>query len=383
MVVILLLSPTIATADDQSIADLQKNLSDLKKINDELVASKTTESKVKYEEVRNALFNVLENLPLVRTKYEAAIKEKNTSELLIDLGDATNPSSSALGKKFTDIIIDTAKTRFITVQKDTSNWNRFLSTVDKILKNPLVDNMVKSNPISSLVGSVIQTASGFSDTQTSGILGKSIVTKDIISTAEINEFCKDIAPYVAFYEGVSEATRDFQAQQNYLEKRNSAIASTIYGYDSKFISSLGLISDTSNHQPYTSQLSTIFEIRNIPITYNDYDKVINNKNIKDGYIISSRFSTLEDDVKEFQGEVSDVLSVYLKSYRSSLVNLKGMPTEFSSEKIDSYIKKIDTYVKRNSTEFKTVVLPTGTTPEIIERRKTITIMKFDLFKSLQ
>lgn len=335
-----LLNSDLVYATDDEIDQLRTEIAELKKTNDALEKSRTDEARARFEGVKKSIYRAVQNYPLLQAEYIEASRGNAIAGLLVRLGNATNPSSDVLGRKFKDIVIQSAQSSFQSIRNNATSWERFKNIVEKLMDNPLVASAVSSNPISSVVGSIIQTAASYSEASISGV---GVKTTDVIKASELNIFTTSIAPYTEFYDKVSAAASNYRFEKSALDKKYSAIAVSITKHSDDLISGLQLKPENS-HGPHSLQLSPLFSQISETSNFAEIEKILSDPRVRKGYEQSLNHSALALSVEQFKFEYSAVLNAYLEAYKQGLVSLLAVrDLKFDRRNVEGLIEEIKAY----------------------------------------
>ncbi len=326
-------------ATDADLQSLSKEVESLK-------ADRLSMIKDKYNDMSVVIYNAVQKTPVLEANYNALIQQQELTELFTALTEAANPTSDVLGFKFTDVVTKFANQSF-TVEDKPKATSRLKTIIGELLTNPVVDSLVKANPITSAVSSIVQSVAGFSDAT---LKSEGPLKKDTIDTAlpiqqnNIDNFKKLLAPYISVYDKMIEARNQYLAHQTILSKLSDALGKTVKGYDTQLSTSLGFKPEDTG-MPYTQQLAALLKI-NDENSYDEYSRVVNLQNVKAGYNLSTRYPILESSVNQFRTEYNDALRSFLDAFREGLVNAKSLKDpNFLDDKLTQLIAQIDNYEK--------------------------------------
>lgn len=374
-----LLSSDLVFAADDEINQLKMAIAELKKTNDALEKSRTDEAKVRFEGVKKSIYTAVQNYPLLQAEYIEASKGNAIAGLLVRLGNATNPSSDVLGRKFKDIVIQSAESSFQSIRNNTTSWERFTNIVEKLMDNPLVASAISSNPISSVVGSIVQTAASYSEASINTARTR-VKTTDVINASELNAFTTSIAPYTDFYDKVSAAASKYRFEKSALDKKYSAIAVSITKHSDDLISGLQLKPENS-HGPRSLQLNPLFSKISETSNFADIENILSDPRVKKGYEESLNYSGLALSVEQFKFEYSAVLNAYLEAYKQGLVSLLAVhDLKFDKKNIEGLIDEIKAFQNEFSQTISASAAKKLDGSQLLIKSGENTFQRFDAFK---
>jgi predicted ester cyclase len=337
----------------EEIDNLKEQVAILQKKDFSLRKSINQNDSITFISFRNTIINAVDKSPKLEFDFSKIVSDIEKDELWTDLVNANNPSSDILGASFTDVVTKAAEKHFLNSLPKKSK-PRFMDIVNKIVKNPIVSSILNSNPVTSVVASITNSASEFFSSSVSGRkISKLVVdTENVFDQKKLEEFNKELAPYIEFYDGMILINDNYEKGLKSLQKKYNFLKDDIMNYNLNLLISLGINLQTST--PISTQANNKFDVTKDIYGLNDYRKVLNDQNIKSGKEIADNYIVYQIQVKNFKDEYNSLLETYLKENVRLLANAKGivLTKGFNPSDIDSLIAKIENYVSKNTVDGK-------------------------------
>jgi hypothetical protein len=310
-IALLLSHVSFSQNQQEEINTLKKQISILQESDFELRKSINENDSVTFILVRNTVINAVDNSQKLEFDFLKIISDIEKDELWTDLVNANNPSSDILGASFTEVVIKAAEKHFITPLPEKSK-TRFLDIVNKIVKNPIVSSVLNSNPVTSVVASITNSASEFFSNSISGrkISKLAIDTKNVFDQKKLEEFNKELAPYIEFYDEMILANDNYEKGLKNLQKKYNFLTTDITNYNLNLLVSLEI--DLDSPIPISTQANNKFRLTKDDYGLNNYKKVLNNESIKNGKSIADNYIIFAMQVQNFKNDYNSLLENYLK-----------------------------------------------------------------------
>lgn len=318
-------TPDDIVAVSQKVTGLETDFKSLntnyKKINTNL----TSEYKTKYDNSYNNIENALSLMDKIESNYTAINSNIATALSYNLLAQANNPSSTKLGFKFSDVIVNIL-TEQINAKPDLppNEKSRFTKIVKGIVDNPIVMSVTKSVPVLGTVTSLISSLSNFCTTKgtpvyrdnnpSKGLASLDITTEQVFTSKEIQNFVTKIQPYVNFYESLNKQSVSFEFNLAKLRTKYRDLQVRID--DIK----LQMNKDLNNNT-----LNNFFKIKESSLPEFDYVKILNSpENIN----MQSRMYAISNtcaELRKFHNEYQEILKDNFKSNLDLLEEGKKLP----------------------------------------------------------
>jgi len=237
-------------------------------------------------------------------------------------------------------------------------WN---DNIQKIIKNPIIQSLVQSNPLTSIASSLITTAINFTDNQIQSTEDMYLVsdelprrykdfaltwkdkihieagslkssTQNVISNKAIENFSKSIIPYTTLFDQMANSTKKFQIKLGEIVIHNSSYSEIISTFDKQLMSHLN-ITKISDGPDRITQLLYVDETSLFP----NYRNVIDRDELKDALKLANEYNTYKEKVNElsltFYQTHIDYFEEYIDHLNTALVETQNGNTKFNQNKI--------------------------------------------------
>ncbi|WP_282628154.1 hypothetical protein [Empedobacter sedimenti] len=264
-----------------------------------------------YELIKTS-FNESDNVYNQITNYKTRIKDFG---ILLDVSKISTPTSTSFGNSFTSIILKNSD-RYLTNNLSNSSKSSFLTTVDRIVKLPIVESVVNSNPVSSIIKDILTYSVSFNNNK--------------IPSESISNFKNSLIPYINFYSGLDsnnafldkllmDCNVDIQMNENSINRYNSRINEILKSTNTdKYIALDNLFKKNTNNKLSLEEI-----------------KKINNS--RDIYNLVSLVNRTDIPVVN-QDKLTTGRSVYIDKVIDLLTELKNSPNnDFNREDIEKQI----------------------------------------------
>ncbi len=267
-----------------------------------------------------------------------------------NIGDKRSPTNDSFGKSFIDIITEQAKNMFSASRfKNPDNakniWN---SIVDKIVNNDIINVVLKSNPITSTISSIITSAAFFIDNDLK--LKNNQKVKEVFIRDEIIKFQNRLKPFLTYYYELDEASRiyDLDKEQFDITFENFTISSKTLYLD--FMTATGC-KESKEELDCFNKLFKRNKGNNIP-----YGSVLAKEEITKISKYTSNWNIILLQFKSYLVERDDIVIDYLnnteKLLNGYITDIKEVKSEnkynamFDLAKVKEFIVQIDETKKK-------------------------------------
>jgi len=320
----------------QEIMALKEQMEALKLQNQALKERAVAAEKKEADELVNRILKVIHHGDKLESDFSNLLNKIENDSLLIDLGEANNPNSKVLGFQFTKVIFKAAIDNFIN-HSPIEDKQRFTDIILNVVKNPLVNVLLTTNPVSYLVSKVVDKVADL----TLSVKGKHghrlLSAKKAFKKNQIEAFTKDMEKYYPFYDALLLASDVYEDRVVALKEENMYLEALIGNYYYGFLTTLAL-DPTEEHAPLLRQVQDKFTP---PIKDGEPDYralVEDEKNIKANKI-ALKFPELRQQIVEVIASYKDILADYLEDSLVALELAKDLSQDTAGlEKLEKRIK---------------------------------------------
>jgi len=338
MVIILLLLwiPLRATCQSngtelhRKIDMLSARLMSLESENARLRSEKRTSDSIEYSFVRARIFYMFNSMPFLDFDFNSTTEKIAMSELFTRLMLANNPSSDVVGFRFNDIIFRAAEKHLKETLKDEDDKKRFSQVLGKIISNPVVTSLAGTNPVTSVVASIISAVAGFSTSRVSidreggRIKNVSVAQQDAFEIREVTAFRKELQVYIDFYDAMISNSTHYINGLDELKMKNTSLVTTVNNFKYQLENAQGI----SAGNPLLTLSNTLPDPQLKGLDYNLL-------------LFDSRIRTLHQLVVPFESvyrEVADFKSAYdnlLLNFLNENIKTLGLTYSFPEAAVDT------------------------------------------------
>ena len=349
---------------EKLVKDLQEKINLLSSKNEELSSIIRAKEKENYIVVFTSISNALVRGDVLEEKFWNTWLAIQKDDVEQDLLQANSPTSDKLGFNFSKIIMEAVEntiTNRVDFKDQGQNKKRWISILNKVVNNELVSSLLKSNPITAAVSSVVSSAANFFDSKITGLKeSKKVITGateilDTIDQEKINDFIKKMKPYIEFYNKLLDISLSYQMDLKPLEAKAVLLKKSASDYYTNLLNELSF----DIKKDIISQLNELFEIEkkdNLSFNFkNALDKVA----VQKGVSYVAGFIELESEVNLFKQNYNLRYKLFVSEYKTTLEkqivtdNIPGFDKD-SVAKIISRIDKVinEIGVKGNKVSFE-------------------------------
>ncbi len=327
------------------LEDLQLRIKQLEKENKWLSTSKRMADSIEYCNIRMEIFEAYTNKSQLEFDFKNTTDKISITGLFSRLMQANNPASDILGFRFTDIILSSVEEHFSGQLNNEKDKKRLSQVVSKIISNPLVTTLASSNPITSVVATVISTIVGFTTTSVEmekeggRIKDLAVTQDDSFNNSSISAFKNDMQVYINFFDRLLLATQSYQAGMENLEVKYAWLIGSVRNFQEDLEAHLC----TTKDQEWIS-LTRILPEPGVPGT--DFSLLLNEPGLRETLRICRKFPALQYAVSDFKNEYNFLLSKFLMDYRDILRTAGSFPDgAIDGSKTDDLILSIENFLE--------------------------------------
>ncbi len=331
------------------VKDLQEKINLLSNKNEELSSILRTKEKENYMYVFTLISNALERGDVLEEKFWNTWLAIQKDDVEQDLLQANSPTSDKLGFNFSKVVIEAVQTSItdkVDFKDEGKNKKRWISVVDKIVNNDLVSSLLKSNPITAVVSSVVSSAANFFDSKITDIkedrrrlVGATSEILDTIDREKINDFINKMRPYIEFYNKLLDISLSYQTDLKTLEAKALLLKKSASDYYTNLLTELSF-DIKKNTGP---QLNELFEITKKDDLGFDFKKVLDKPAIQKGVSYVAGFTELESEVNLFKQNYNLRYKLFVSEYKAILskqIVIDNIPG-FDKDSVTKIISRID------------------------------------------
>ena len=321
----------------EEIMALKAQMEALQLQNQALKERALSAEKKEADEIVNRILKVIHHGDKLESDFANLLDKIENDELLIDLGEANNPNSKVLGFQFTKVIFKAAIDNFIN-HSPVEDKKRFTDVILNVVKNPLVNVLLTTNPVSYLVSKVVEKVSDLT-ASVKGRHGERILSvKKAFKQQQIDAFIKEMEKYYPFYDALLLASDIYEDRVAGLREESMYLESLIGDYYNGFLNTLELDA-SEEHSPLLRQVQDKFTP---PLKDGepDYRALIEDENNIVANKIAMKFPELKQQIVEVIASYKGILSDYLEANLQALAMAKELSQDTAGlEKLENRIKK--------------------------------------------
>jgi hypothetical protein len=348
---ILLLLAQLA-AGQQSAADLQKQVDDLRarfkaleKENVVLKNASRINDSIKYCRFRKDIFNAVSNLQQLDFDFQSTTDKIAVTGLFTKLMQANNPTSDVLGFRFSHVILSSVEKHFSDLLDDSTEKKRFTQIVSKIVENPVISSLANTNPVTSVVASIINVVAGFATSKVElekkggKVTSASVNHADVFENKTIKAFLADLQVYIDFYDGLNQVSDGYITGLSGLSEKYRSLVSDITKFKSDIFtafkvtdSNLLLSLSVSLPDPSSGQLQ--------------YSPIVDSPLFQDCIQLNYRFPALRQSVNDLKTEYNTLLFNFLSDYIKVLETVESFPdASIDHSKVNDLVEDINSFIE--------------------------------------
>lgn len=332
-------------------ADLQKQLDELRskvktleKENQELKSESRSNDSVAYSLLRSEIFEAFTNVSQLDFNFKNTADKIAVTGLFTKLMQANNPTSDILGFRFTEIIFSSSEKHFKNLLKDEKDKKRFSQVVSKIIDNPVVSSLVNTNPVTSVVSSIISVVAGFTTSRAEvekeggRIKNVTVEQQDAFENKGISAFRNELQVYIDFYDALIIASKEYLEGLNQLDRKYAYLVKSVTDYKAELYNELDF-----NESKLLMQLAKLLpDPAAEGISFSD---IIHDPKIQKSQLLTRKYPVLQQAVISFKKEYNTLLYNFLSDYIKTLKTAKDFPdSDIDKTKTDELINDIETFI---------------------------------------
>ena len=328
----------------KQVDELRSRIKSLEKENELLKADGRSSDSVVYCAMRSEIFEAFTNIPQLDFDFKNTADKIAVTGLFTKLMQANNPTSDILGFRFTEIIFSASEKHFKEVLKDERDKKRFSQVISKIIENPVVSSLANTNPVTSVVATIISTVAGFTtsrvelDKEGGRIKDVSLNQQDIFDNKNITAFRHELQVYIDFYDALINASRDYLDGLENLNAKYAYLIQSVNNYKTELYTELDI--KESNLLMTLSNLLPDPALAGI-----DYNSIIYDPKIRKSLQLAGKYPVLHLAVSDFKKEYNTLLYNFLSNYLKTLKTAKNFPDcDIDKAKTDSLISDIEIFI---------------------------------------
>jgi hypothetical protein len=333
-------------AFQKQLDELRLRIKILEKENQWLKSDSRVTDSLNYCAIRLEIFEAFSNESQLDFDFKSTTEKILVTGLFARLMQANNPASDILGFRFTDLVFASAEKHFIHELENESDKKRFIQIISKIINNPLISTLASSNPITSVVSTIISTIVGFTTTSISmdkeggRVRDVSIGQSDAFDEKNITAFRNDMQVYINFYDQLILASQKYLSGLENLNNKYLYLEVSIHG----FLLELHTFLDLNGKNELICLTNLLPDPSNPEI---DFKALLMNENIRQTALVSRKFPALQITVNDFKNEYNLLLFRFLDEYTRILESAKAFPDQaIDKNRIDELIAEIKSFINK-------------------------------------
>ncbi|KAA3622141.1 MAG: hypothetical protein DWQ02_26545 [Bacteroidetes bacterium] len=322
----------------------EEKLNSLDKSNKSLRQEIIRKDSIEFEKIKESILLALEGGDVLENEFKN-IKDKLTLHpILVRLNKVNNPTSDALGFKFTDVIIDLSDEVFTNTLKGESLRRRWQDVVKKLVNNDVVKSVLGSNPITGLVSNVISTASTFLKSKVNN--GKVTKIQEAFSESKIQEFVDKMDDFILFYDSLNSIGDEYLVSMNLIKQKNTDLDSLAKDFHLELLSILNI--KNADNITLARQLDNSIVLERDDKGNWDYYSAINSKKVLLAIKHIEKFDRIKTELQSIKNDHNEALVKFLMSYKKQIEETNNIFKEvkgFDSNKTEALVNEINSYLK--------------------------------------
>jgi hypothetical protein len=350
IIFLLLLCPPVlfsqpAGADTQKQLDeLRSRIRTLEKENSSLKSESRTDDSIAYCLIRSEIFEAFTNVSQLDFNFRNTADKIAVTGLFTKLMQANNPTSDILGFRFTEIIFSSSEKHFKNLLKDEKDKKRFSQVVSKIIDNPVVSALANTNPVTSVVTSIISIVAGFTtsraEVEKEGGRVKNVTLdqQDAFENKGITAFRNELKVYIDFYDALIIASREYLEGLEQLDRKYSYLIQSVKDYKTELYCELDF-----NESKMLMQLARL--LPDATVKGVNFNEIMQDSRILKSQQLSRKYPILKQAVISFKKEYNTLLFNFLSDYIKTLKTAKDFPdSDIDKTKTDDLVRDIESFI---------------------------------------
>jgi hypothetical protein len=313
--------------------------------NTRLKSEKRTSDSIEYSAMRARIFYMFNSLPFLDFDFKNTTEKIAMSELFTRLMQANNPSSDVLGFRFNDIIFSAAEKHLKETLKDEDDKKRFSQVLGKIISNPVVTSLAGTNPVTSVVASIISAIAGFSTSRVSidreggRIKNVSVAQQDAFEIREVTAFRKELQVYIDFYDAMITNSTYYIKGLEELKMKNTSLVTTVNDFKCQLETAQGI----SAGNPLLTLSNTLPDPQ---LKGLDYNLLLFDSRIRTLNQLVVPFESVYREVADFKSDYDNLLFNFLNENIKTLGLIYSFPeTAVDTVKARKLVEEIGEFIK--------------------------------------
>ena len=299
-----------------------------------------------YTHLRQDIIRAYTYTPRLEFDFRNTTEKMAVTGIFTKLMQVNNPTSDILGFRFTDIISSTCEKHFLDKLKNEKDKKRFGHIIQKIINNPVISGLAGSNPVTSVIASVISIIASFTTSSTeisregNKVKDIEVSQEDVFGEETIASFMNDLQVYIHFYEALSDASNQYLAGLDYLDIKYTWLMQSVKDYEAR----LYAILETRDQTGINRMNAVLPDPERERVDFSFY---IHHSLTVRAISEAKEFTHLQKSVHEFKKEYNQLLLRFLEQYCVVLDMARDFPdgvVDVSS--IDALIGDISLYTKK-------------------------------------
>ena len=226
----------VETEWQRQLEGLKIRVNQLEHENRVLKANGRTADSLDYCAIRQEIFEAFSNESQLIFDFKSTTEKISITGLFTRLMQANNPSSDILGFRFNELVMSSAEKHFKGMLENDSDKRRFSQVIAKIINNPLVSTLAGSNPVTSVVATIISAIVGFTttslcvDKEGGRVKDVSVGQHDVFGDKSIEAFRSEMQVYIDFYDRLSLSSRKYLEGLETLATKYSYLMFSVNNY---------------------------------------------------------------------------------------------------------------------------------------------------------
>jgi hypothetical protein len=328
----------------KQVDELRLRIKSLEKENESLKTKNRSNDSLAYCTLRSEIFEACTNISQLDFDFKNTVDKIAVTGLFTRLMQANNPTSEILGFRFTEIIFTASEKHFKEVLKEEQDKNRFSQVIGKIIDNPVVSSLANTNPVTSVVSSIISTIAGFTtskialDKEGGRIKNVGVDQQDVFDNRSISAFRNELQVYIDFYDALIISSNDYLQGLEDLNGKYAYLILTVKDYKSEFYNEFDV--RENNLLIRLSKLLPDPAIEGL-----DYSAVIHDIKIQKSLHLARKYPVLHQAVSDFKKEYNTLLFKFLSDYIKILKTARNFPDgDIDKTRTDNLIMEIESFI---------------------------------------
>lgn len=328
----------------KQLDELRSRIRSLEKENGSLKSVSRLKDSVSYCLMRSEIFEAFTNVSQLDFNFKNTADKIAVIGLFTKLMQANNPTSDILGFRFTEIIFSSSEKHFKNILKDEKDKKRFAQVVSKIIDNPVVSTLAGTNPLTSVVASIISMVAGFTTSRAEvekeggRIKNVTVDQQDAFENRGIAAFRNELQVYIDFYDALIIASKEYLEGLNQLDRKYSYLIQSVTDYKYELYNGLDF-----NESKMLMQLAKL--LPDASAKGFNFSEIIHDPKIQKSQQLARKYPILKQAVISFKKEYNTLLFNFLSEYIKILKTAKDFPgSDIDKTKTDKLVNDIESFI---------------------------------------